>query len=230
VSYKLLGESRSNKMIYNVEITNGNRQEVIDYICMNKSKGKFRVIDVGGSMVGWSVPFVDAIIDFNDPGTMPSHITHFKCDITNPRDWDVVLDYVGRFGKYDFCICTHTLEDIMNPVFVCEQMAKIALGGYIAFPSKYRELARFEGDYRGYMHHRWIFAVKNNVVIGFPKIGYLENCRAFDSIADLSDNKSDLSFYWKNSIDIVYLNNNFLGPNTNCVIEYYTALCRYDYL
>jgi hypothetical protein len=217
-------------MIYNIKITNGNRQEVADYICMAKSKGQFRVVDVGGVMFGWSMPFIDAIIDFNDPMSIPSHITHFKCDITNPSDWDAVLQYVGKVGKFDFCICTHTLEDVMNPVFVSEQIAKIALGGYIAVPSKYRELAKFEGDYRGYIHHRWIFTVKNNVFIGFPKIGYVENCKAFDSVADLSDNKADLSFYWKNSIDILYLNNNFLGPNVKSVIEYYADLCRYDYL
>jgi hypothetical protein len=122
------------------------------------------------------------------------------------------------------------LEDIVNPVFVSEQIVKIALGGYIAFPSKYRELSKFEGDYRGYIHHRWIFAVKNNVVIGFPKIGFLENCKAFDSIADIANNKADLSFYWENSIEIVYLNNNFLGPNVQSVIEYYADLCRHDYL
>jgi hypothetical protein len=72
--------------------------------------------------------------------------------------------------------------------------------------------------------------VKNNVVIGFPKIGFLENCKAFDSIADIANNKADLSFYWENSIEIVYLNNNFLGPNVQSVIEYYADLCRHDYL
>jgi hypothetical protein len=121
-------------MIYNVKITDGNRQEVVDYICTNKSKGKFRVVDVGGSMFGWSMPFVDAIIDFNEPVYgIPTHITHFKCDITNHLDWNAVLDYVSKFGKYDFCICTHTLEDIVNPVFVSEQIVKIALGDILHF-------------------------------------------------------------------------------------------------
>jgi hypothetical protein len=218
-------------MIYNIKITNGNRQEVADYIYMKKSQGQFRVVDVGGVYGGWSMNLIDALIDFNDPGaTMPSHITHFKCDITNPRDWTSVLEYVGLFGKFDFCICTHTLEDIMNPVFVSEQIANIALAGYVAFPSKYRELAKFQGDYRGYIHHRWIFTAKNNVIIGFPKIGLVENCKAFDSIADFSEHKADLSFYWKDAIEIVYLNNNFLGPDVASVIKYYADLCRYDYL
>ena len=72
--------------------------------------------------------------------------------------------------------------------------------------------------------------MKNNVVIGFPKIGMIENGKAFDSIADLAENKADLSFYWKDAIEIVYLNNNFLGPDVGSVIEYYADLCRYDYL
>jgi hypothetical protein len=55
-------------MICNIKITNGNRQEIADYICMKKLKGMFRVVDVGGVFGGWSMPFVDAIIDFNDPG------------------------------------------------------------------------------------------------------------------------------------------------------------------
>jgi hypothetical protein len=121
-------------MIYNVKITNGNRQEVADYIRMKKSQGKFRVVDVGGVFGGWSMPFVDALIDFSDPGaSLPSHIMHFKCDITNPRDWSRVLEYIGKEGKYDFCICTHTLEDIMNPVFVSEQIAKISLAVILHF-------------------------------------------------------------------------------------------------
>lgn len=217
-------------MIYNAKISNANRQEVLEYIRMKKSEGVFRVVDVGGSYVGWSVPIVDAIIDFNDCVGLPSHIIHFKCDITNHVDWTVILEYVFRMGKFDFCICTHTLEDIMNPVFVCQQIMRIALSGYIAVPSKYRELSRFEGDYRGYIHHRWIFTIKNNVVIGFPKIGYLENCVLFNTIADLSENKSDLSFFWKDTLDIVYLNNNFLGPNAKSVVEYYNDLCRYDFM
>lgn len=223
-------------MIYGTKISDGNRQEIINYIRTKKSQGLFRVVDVGGSFVGWSAPIVDAIIDFNDPITpagkrdVSSDIKYFKCDITHPGGWGEILNYITQTGKYDFCICTHTLEDIINPVFVCEQMTSIARGGYIAFPSKYRELARFEGNYRGYIHHRWIFTIKNNVVIGFPKIGYIEGCLDFDVVADVNAAKSDLSFYWKDTIEIVYMNNNFLGPDVASVIQYYKDLCRYDYM
>jgi hypothetical protein len=91
--------------------------------------------------------------------------------------------------------------------------------GYIAFPSKYRELSRFEGQYRGYIHHRWIFTIKNEVVYGFPKINYLETNFIFDHVSDISENKSDLSFFWKDTIPLKYINNNFLGPNIASVIS-----------
>jgi len=86
----------------------------------------------------------------------------------------------------------------MNPVFVCEQIEKISKEGFISFPSKFRELSRFEGNYRGYIHHRWIFKAKNNKeIIGFPKINMIENNPIFDKIANLSNDVSDLSFFGK---------------------------------
>ena len=80
-------------------------------------------------MGGWSAPYVDAIIDFND-NKFTENITSFTCDITNPNDWNEIFEYVHKNGKFDFCICTHTLEDIMNPVFVCEQICKISKKGF----------------------------------------------------------------------------------------------------
>lgn len=85
----------------------------------------------------------------------------------------------------------------MNPKYVCEQIEKISKAGYIAVPSKYRELSRFEGGYRGYIHHRWIFHMKNNIFIGFPKINYIDSIPIFDRIADFNENRADLSFFGK---------------------------------
>lgn len=209
---------------YNFKVSNGDRDDVIKYIIEKKRNGNFKVVDVGGSLSGWSSNYVDCIIDFND--ATDSKIQHFKCDITHADSWKDILQYVETNGKFDFCICTHTLEDIMNPVFVSEQIQKIAREGYIAVPSKYRELSRFENgnsSYRGYIHHRWVFDYADNIFIGYPKINYLETS-IFDKIADLDNNKYDLSFYWKDNIDIRYLNNNYLGPDVRSVMTYYNHL------
>lgn len=129
-------------MIYNVVKGNGDRTVVFDYINSKRTEGKYTVIDIGGTVEGWSAPLVDAIMDFNIPenGKYKDGLLVFVADITNPKHWKDVLEYVDKNGKFDFCICTHTLEDIMNPGFVCEQISKIAKEGYIATPSKHSEL------------------------------------------------------------------------------------------
>ena len=212
-------------MIYNIKYSNGDKTNIINYILSNKkNNANYKVIDVGGSYGGWSTPYVDAIVDFNDiTSNNINNIIFFKIDITNPNDYDELLEYIKINGKFDFCICTHTLEDIMNPIFVCEQIEKISNEGYISFPSKYCELSRIEGKYRGYIHHRWIFHPKDDYILGFPKINYIEDNK-FDKIANNSINVFDLSFYWKNKINIKYVNNNYLGPSVNHVIEYYNEL------
>ena len=221
-------------MLYDIDVSNGDRTSLINFIKTQKSKGKFTVIDVGGSTGCWSAPYVDAIVDFNPMQNTSTTIKFFKCDITNPNDYSEIYNYIETNGKFDFCICSHTLEDIMNPVFVCEQIEKIAKSGYIAFPTKYRELSRYiecsDLNYRGYLHHRWIFTIKDNVVVGFPKINYIESTDIFDFIASKSDDMQDLSFWWKDKIDIIYINNNYLGPSGADAISYYNLLCDPSYI
>ena len=218
-------------MITDVLISDGSRDSVINYIKMQKLRGKFTVVDIGGSVNGWSTPYIDALVDFNAPDNLPNYITHYQCDITHPDSWKKILEDVNKNEKFDFCICTHTLEDIMNPGFVCEQMSKIAHAGYIAVPSKHRELSRFEYScYRGYIHHRWIFTIHDNKCIGFPKINYIDSVNTFDAVADISPSKYDLSFYWKGEIKIHYLNNNYLGPSVGHVVNYYNQLCNPEFI
>jgi hypothetical protein len=221
-------------MIYDINVSNGDRTLLINFIKTQKSKKKFTVVDVGGSTGCWSAPYVDAIVDFNPMQNTNLNIKLFKCDITNPNDYSEIYDYIEANGKFDFCICSHTLEDIINPVFVCEQIAKISKSGYVAFPTKYRELSRnieFTNlNFRGYMHHRWIFTIKDNIVVGFPKINYIESTDIFDYVATKEDDMQDLSFWWEDKIDIMYINNNYLGPSGTAIVSYYNLLCDPSYI
>ena len=209
---------------YNWKISSGDRQDVIEYILKMKETGKFSVVDVGGSMNNWCAKYCDAIVDFNTPSGMIDTTRFFNMDITHPDTYSEIEEYVNANGKFDFAICTHTLEDIMNPGFVIEKICKISKEGYIAVPSKYREMCRFEGNWRGYIHHRWVFINSNGTFVGLPKINYIENDKKFDTIADMSNDKRDLSFYWKDTIDFKYINNNYLGPSVSAVITYYNQL------
>eukprot|EP00971_Amphidinium_carterae_P123572 2447150-Amphidinium_carterae.1 len=66
--------------------------------------------------------------------------------------------------------------------------------GFVAIPSKYRELAKFElkhessTGWRGYSHHRWIFDSYHGELLAYPKLSWIDYDPMFDDIADSSDN------------------------------------------
>jgi len=220
-------------MIKDAKISNMGREHVIKHILGKRSEHPFSVIDVGGSANGWSSSVVDAVVDYNEADWQKARpeVKVFRGDICHPSVWEAVFEHVKTNGLFDFCICTHTLEDVSNPAFVCEQISKIAKGGYIAVPSKHRELSHPETHmFRGYIHHRWIFSVCDGSFVGFPKIGYLEKEPSFDHVADGSDHCSDLSFFWEDSVKVDVINGGYLGPSTEAVMSYYDRLKFVSYM
>jgi len=185
----------------------------------------YNVIDVGGSMNGWTYPYVNAIVDFNAP-TDGGRIKHFSFNINYPDGWKTVEEYVRENGKFDFSICSHTLEDISNPKYVCDQLTKISKSGYVAVPTKYNELSRFiatpEGNLiRGNVHHRWIFSIRDNNFIGFPKVPYIEVDSIFDGLADSTKERENLGFFWDNDLVLMIINNDYLGPTQKEAMQLY---------
>lgn len=158
-----------------------------------------RCIDIGGAN-SFAHGFLDAVVDIRDPQASATH--KFIGNIDEPEIWDKIMQHVAKYGKWDYAICTHTLEDINNPVYAARMIEQIANAGIIVEPSKYRELSRFSGSFRGYIHHRWIFDIRKGQLVALPKINYIEdayfNC---DLIAE------ELIVEWKGSIDLAALNN-----------------------
>lgn len=218
-------------MVYRVKVSDGSRVELLEWIQAQKKGRQFTVIDIGGSASGWSSSVLDALCDCNPPVQAVDSIKFFKIDICNPEDWKLVEDYVQDHGKFDFSICTHTLEDIRNPDLVCKKLSQISKAGYIAVPSKYRELSRFEDSqfpYRGYIHHRWIFSVSRNRFVGYPKLPYLEHDSKFNRVMDMSATKADLSFHWDTTLSLSLMNQDYLGPSGEAVRGYYDQLLSDD--
>lgn len=158
-----------------------------------------KCIDIGGAN-SFAHGYLDAVVDIREPQAAANH--KFIGNIDEPEIWDKIMQHVKKHGKWDYAICTHTLEDINNPVYAARMIEQIANSGIIVEPSKYRELQRFSGSFRGYIHHRWIFDIRKGQLIALPKINYIE-----DPFFDCDMEAEELIVEWKGSIDLAALNN-----------------------
>lgn len=122
------------------------------------------VVDIGG----WAQPFTRSnyVIDlmpyqtrgiFGRVGPEQEHFTSetwLKLDVcTDP------LPFADK--SVDYLLCSHTLEDLRDPVRVCREINRVAKAGYIEVPSRAMEsIWRLEHPgYPGYYHHHWLVEV-----------------------------------------------------------------------
>ena len=213
-------------MLFDAKIGNvlKHRSEILDKIVDMKNKDpNFTIIDIGGSLDGWSSHIVNAIMDINPP-VINTNIRVFTANLNKQDDWKEVLEYVKENGKFSYAICSHTLEDIANPTLAMDMIPQISVAGYIAVPSKYRELSFIEGNYRGYIHHRWIYDYRDGKFIGFPKLSFIEYEKDLHRLGNSSSEIDELCFQWSNLIDYEIINNDYMGPTVNHVKMYYKRL------
>jgi hypothetical protein len=72
--------------------------------------------------------------------------------------------------QIDFVICSHTLEDIRDPLWVCSEMNRIAKAGYIEVPSRLAESCRgIEANQVGWSHHRWLIDIEQDEILFMMK-------------------------------------------------------------
>ena len=77
-------------------------------------------------------------------------------------------------GQFDFAVCSHTLEDIRDPVFVCSELQRVARAGYIEVPDRREEQAfGIHGQIVGWSHHRWLVDVTGDAIAFVGKPGFL---------------------------------------------------------
>lgn len=206
------------------------RPEVVDKL--NEISAR-TVLDIGGSFNNWLAERVTHIFDLHNPHSnngwswrqLESNATWFQGDINNHEDWQQLFDYVAVNGKFDFVSCTHTLEDLAYPLAALRNMPRIAKAGFIAVPSKYWELNRGK-LFRGGHHHRWIFNNENNKLVLYPKINLIEYMSLYDRSKDLiiKNQPTELRMLWEDNIDFEVVNNDYLGPAFEDVVNYYERL------
>jgi len=66
--------------------------------------------------------------------------------------------------NFDFVVCSHTLEDLRDPLFVCSEMMRVGRRGYIEVPSIDSELSfgTETRHYAGHYHHRWLIDIADD--------------------------------------------------------------------
>lgn len=186
-----------------------------------ESNSNVKMIDIGGTTSGWSKDIVDLVVDI----IAPSNEKNIPLDICVDSQWKTLLDYVSKNGKFDYCICTHTLEDLYNPFTALNLMPEIANSGIITMPSIKLELSHCESEsYYGYFHHRWLFRSLNNRMLVIPK---LESIRTFISSQTCLPEEEEICFHWENKIEYDIFMKNYLGPNRETVRNEYNNIVQF---
>jgi glycosyltransferase involved in cell wall biosynthesis len=76
---------------------------------------------------------------------------------------------------FDFVYCGQTLEDIRDPIAVCEELSRVAKRGYVEVPSVWIEctydidVGPLTPRYPGYEKHRWLVLEEESELLFVPK-------------------------------------------------------------
>jgi hypothetical protein len=136
------------------------------------------VLDVGGganpfARADWVIDLQayerrGLYVDTGDPSPGPgaearperfSAATWVQRDICAREPWPFSA------GQFDFAVCSHTLEDVRDPVFVCDELMRVARAGYIEVPSRLQEQsAGVHGPWVGWSHHHWLVDVAGDEI------------------------------------------------------------------
>lgn len=79
----------------------------------------------------------------------------------------------------DFAICSHTLEDVRDPIWICRELSRVAKAGYVEIPSREWESTRgvelrFELPRQaGLYHHRWLCELRDERLLFTMKPGFM---------------------------------------------------------
>jgi hypothetical protein len=169
------------------------------------------VLDVGGAMK----PFnrADWIMDAlpyerrGQLGSIGGESERFDADTWVMRDFCDHEPWPFRDKEIDFVICSHTLEDVRDPIWMCSEFNRIAKAGYIEVPSRLEEQTYgFQGPWTGWSHHRWLIDADQaaNHIQFVHKSAVVERADSHfptDFRETLSEAERVQTFWWEGSFD-----------------------------
>ncbi|MGZ3700043.1 MAG: class I SAM-dependent methyltransferase [Bdellovibrionota bacterium] len=130
-----------------------------------------RILDIGG----WFAPCRQAthLVDIMPFETMnvAGAYGNGEMKIRKENYFQLDLGKVDRLPfkdkEFDFVVCRHTLEDIKDPIRVCQEMIRVAKSGYIETPHRaYESTKGVERHWWcGHYHHRWLVEIQGRKVV-----------------------------------------------------------------
>jgi len=176
------------------------------------------VLDIGG----WGKPFTraDWVVDQmpyetrglygrdGDDDERFSAATWVERDICDRQPFPFDDDY------FDFVICSHTLEDIRDPIWVCAEINRVGKAGYLEVPSRLEEQTYgVHGPWVGWSHHRWLVDVSpGRFEFSFkPHVVHGRNTDQFPAgfNLQLTDEERVEQLWWTGSFE--YAERHFIG-------------------
>ncbi|MFH1551655.1 MAG: methyltransferase domain-containing protein [bacterium] len=180
---------------------------------LSKIRPTDKVLDIGG----WAKPFNRAnyVLDYMPYKTrgMASKRGKFGPDkeYFSKETW-IVFDICSRKPfpfkdkEFDFIFCSHTLEDISDPIWVCSEINRIGKGGYIETPSRIIESHKNIGGkwnlnryVAGYSHHRWYVENFGNKLLFTFKNPLIHAIKEFQ-VNNVNEPKI-MSFFWEDNFE-----------------------------
>ncbi len=190
---------------------------------------KDKILDVGGSMKQHKLIQVHTLVDIVRPEKAPYFPEKLRAqkfirlDITKEK---------MPFGdnEFDFCLCTHTLEDLFNPFLAIEEMSRVAKRGLIITPSFGKDIIFSHLDMTdwltgsrrvpGHAHHKWLFCERRGKLQIMPKNYPILYSSKFHFTRWLGE--EELMFSWQNKIEYEV----FSDLNTHKLIDEYIDFMR----
>lgn len=134
--------------------------------------------------------------------------------------------------KFDFVFCSHTLEDVRDPIWVCQEIMRVGKAGYIETPSRIVEsMLGFERlRYCGYSHHHWLCELNESGIEFMFKHAQLQSYSRFRVSPGPSFGRNASGHGWIEALDplssfFVLINRWFrkVNPKYNAIGMYWSG-------
>src|SRR3972149_2350053 len=151
---------------------------------------------------------VHTLVDIIPPEEAPYGASKLKAE--NFVKVDITKDKLPFKDKeFDFCICSHTLEDLSSPFLIIDEMARVSKRGLIITPSMGADMVFSHIDFTDWLtgarripgngHHKWFFYKHGGKIRIIPKNFPVLYTSKFQVVGWKGED--EFIHYWEDKID-----------------------------